>query len=141
MISGCMLWICEYSISCFNAKSGTEWRVQLFIFFSAFGEVKTLRLPKKMTGNHRGFVFVDFLTKQDAKVRISLICIFPINLSDFVSNLFFKGILSRLFSHLFDLTFAINKEPHFSLPDDRRPYSYLKNASVVSNINLLTHTM
>lgn len=38
---------------------------------STFGELKTVRLPKKMTGTgaHRGFGFVDFLTKQDAKVR------------------------------------------------------------------------
>ena len=36
-----------------------------------FGELKSVRLPKKMsgTGSHRGFGFVDFLTKQDAKVR------------------------------------------------------------------------
>ena len=35
-----------------------------------FGELKTVRLPKKLsgTGTHRGFGFVDFLTKQDAKV-------------------------------------------------------------------------
>lgn len=38
---------------------------------STFGELKTVRLPKKMagTGRHRGFGFVDFFTKQDAKVR------------------------------------------------------------------------
>lgn len=37
---------------------------------STFGELKTVRLPKKAagSGNHRGFGFVDFLTKQDAKV-------------------------------------------------------------------------
>lgn len=40
---------------------------------STFGELKTVRLPKKMagTGSHRGFGFVDFLTKQDAKVRLT----------------------------------------------------------------------
>lgn len=41
----------------------------LFVL-STFGELKTVRLPKKMagTGTHRGFGFVDFLSKQDAKV-------------------------------------------------------------------------
>lgn len=35
-----------------------------------FGELKFVRLPKKLggTGSHRGFGFVDFLTRQDAKV-------------------------------------------------------------------------
>ena len=38
--------------------------------FATFGELKTVRLPKKLsgTGPHRGFAFIDFLTKQDAKV-------------------------------------------------------------------------
>jgi multiple RNA-binding domain-containing protein 1 len=38
--------------------------------FGTFGELKTVRLPKKLsgTGPHRGFAFIDFLTKQDAKV-------------------------------------------------------------------------
>lgn len=37
--------------------------------FKVFGEIKTLRLPKKMvgTGSHRGFAFVDFQSKNDAK--------------------------------------------------------------------------
>lgn len=41
---------------------------------STFGELKTVRLPKKAagSGNHRGFGFVDFLTKQDAKVCVIL---------------------------------------------------------------------
>lgn len=44
--------------------------------FSTFGELKTVRLPKKMagTGAHRGFGFVDFLTKQDAKRAFSALC-------------------------------------------------------------------
>ncbi|XP_015221772.2 probable RNA-binding protein 19 isoform X2 [Lepisosteus oculatus] len=44
--------------------------------FSTFGELKTLRLPKKVsgTGAHRGFGFVDFLTKQDAKKAFSALC-------------------------------------------------------------------
>ena len=47
----------------------------LFVICSTFGEIKTLRLPQKLSGagTHRGFAFVDFLTKQDAKVR-SLYC-------------------------------------------------------------------
>ncbi len=34
-----------------------------------FGELKSVRLPKKSigSGSHRGFAFIEFLTKQDAK--------------------------------------------------------------------------
>ncbi|XP_003461409.1 probable RNA-binding protein 19 isoform X1 [Cavia porcellus] len=44
--------------------------------FSTFGELKTVRLPKKMagTGRHRGFGFVDFFTKQDAKRAFNALC-------------------------------------------------------------------
>ncbi|KAM3610239.1 uncharacterized protein V6R79_001148 [Siganus canaliculatus] len=44
--------------------------------FCTFGELKTVRLPKKAagTGNHRGFGFVDFLTKQDAKKAFAALC-------------------------------------------------------------------
>ncbi|XP_024900250.1 probable RNA-binding protein 19 isoform X1 [Pteropus alecto] len=44
--------------------------------FSTFGELKTVRLPKKMagTGTHRGFGFVDFLSKQDAKRAFNALC-------------------------------------------------------------------
>ncbi|KAI3864260.1 hypothetical protein MKX03_006093 [Papaver bracteatum] len=34
--------------------------------FSPFGQVKSLRLPMKL-GNHRGFAFVEFVTKQEAQ--------------------------------------------------------------------------
>lgn len=39
--------------------------------FKAFGEIKALRLPKKLTlgeESHRGFCFVDYVSKSDAKV-------------------------------------------------------------------------
>ncbi|KAF3695836.1 putative RNA-binding protein 19 RNA-binding motif protein 19 [Channa argus] len=44
--------------------------------FCTFGELKTVRLPKKAagSGNHRGFGFVDFLTKQDAKKAFAALC-------------------------------------------------------------------
>jgi len=34
--------------------------------FSAFGQLKTLRLPKKFDGAHRGFAFIEFVSKQEA---------------------------------------------------------------------------
>lgn len=34
---------------------------------STYGSVKTVRVPKKFDGQHRGFGFVDFLTPQEAK--------------------------------------------------------------------------
>ena len=34
--------------------------------FAAFGQLKTLRLPKKFDGSHRGFAFVEFGTKGEA---------------------------------------------------------------------------
>uniref|UniRef100_A0AAV2MRD7 RRM domain-containing protein n=1 Tax=Knipowitschia caucasica TaxID=637954 RepID=A0AAV2MRD7_KNICA len=44
--------------------------------FCTFGELKTVRLPRKATGsgNHRGFGFVDFITKQDAKKAFGALC-------------------------------------------------------------------
>ncbi|KAI8074728.1 hypothetical protein BC940DRAFT_249567 [Gongronella butleri] len=35
--------------------------------FSAYGQLKSLRLPRKFNGGHRGFAFLDFMTKQEAK--------------------------------------------------------------------------
>ncbi|XP_060191677.1 uncharacterized protein LOC132621427 isoform X2 [Lycium barbarum] len=37
--------------------------------FSPFGQIKSLRLPMRF-GNHRGFAFVEFVTKQEAKNAI-----------------------------------------------------------------------
>jgi len=34
--------------------------------FSTFGQLKSVRLPTKMDGNHRGFAFVDFASKGEA---------------------------------------------------------------------------
>ncbi|KAJ3022223.1 hypothetical protein HKX48_006745 [Thoreauomyces humboldtii] len=35
--------------------------------FSTFGQLKSVRIPRKFDGQHRGFGFIDFLTKQEAK--------------------------------------------------------------------------
>lgn len=35
--------------------------------FTVYGQLKSIRLPKKVTGNHRGFGFVDFVSEKDAK--------------------------------------------------------------------------
>ena len=38
--------------------------------FRVFGELKFIRMPKKIDDeHHRGFAFVDFVSKNDAKVR------------------------------------------------------------------------
>ncbi|KAF9971065.1 hypothetical protein BGZ73_006026 [Actinomortierella ambigua] len=39
----------------------------IMALFKTFGQLKSVRLPKKMTGEHRGFAFLDFVTKQEAK--------------------------------------------------------------------------
>ena len=35
--------------------------------FEPFGELKVVRVPKKFDGSHRGFAFVDFIFRKDAK--------------------------------------------------------------------------
>lgn len=42
-------------------------RKDLMGLFGPFGQLKSCRLPKKFDGSHRGFAFVDFVTKQEAK--------------------------------------------------------------------------
>ncbi|CAH3029352.1 unnamed protein product, partial [Porites evermanni] len=51
-------------------------RKELKELFGTFGEIKTLRLPQKLSGSgtHRGFAFVEFLTKQDAKRAFESLC-------------------------------------------------------------------
>ena len=34
--------------------------------FGAFGSLKTVRMPRKFDGQHRGFAFVEFVTKAEA---------------------------------------------------------------------------
>jgi multiple RNA-binding domain-containing protein 1 len=49
--------------------------------FQVFGELKYVRLPKKIDGAHRGFGFVDFVTKNDATVCFNLLLFFSIIIS------------------------------------------------------------
>ncbi|XP_028966943.1 probable RNA-binding protein 19 [Galendromus occidentalis] len=53
-------------------------RKEIFELFAVFGELKTVRLPKKMfggdSGSHRGFAFVEFITKSDAKRAFDSLC-------------------------------------------------------------------
>ena len=44
--------------------------------FQTFGQLKTVRLPKKMAsvGQHRGFGFVEFMTKEDAQRAFDSLC-------------------------------------------------------------------
>ncbi|XP_047030277.1 probable RNA-binding protein 19 [Helicoverpa zea] len=52
-------------------------RNELHEIFRAFGELKTLRLPKKLspgTDQHRGFAFVDYYSKADAKSAFDALC-------------------------------------------------------------------
>uniref|UniRef100_A0A1B6DA95 RRM domain-containing protein n=1 Tax=Clastoptera arizonana TaxID=38151 RepID=A0A1B6DA95_9HEMI len=44
--------------------------------FQTFGEIKAIRLPKKMvgTGSHRGFAFVEYYSKKEAKRAMQALC-------------------------------------------------------------------
>ena len=42
--------------------------------FKTFGSLKNVRLPKKVTGSHRGFAFVDFHSKEEAKKAYEALC-------------------------------------------------------------------
>jgi multiple RNA-binding domain-containing protein 1 len=41
-------------------------KTELRELFGAYGQLKSVRIPKKFDGKHRGFAFVDYLTKQEA---------------------------------------------------------------------------
>ncbi|XP_068633002.1 probable RNA-binding protein 19 [Battus philenor] len=52
-------------------------RKELNEIFRAFGEIKTIRLPKKLTtgsDQHRGFAFIDFHSKADSKSAFEALC-------------------------------------------------------------------
>jgi len=38
--------------------------------FSTYGQISSCRLPKKFDGSHRGFAFVEFITKEQAKLAM-----------------------------------------------------------------------
>ena len=42
--------------------------------FKTFGTLKSTRLPKKATGSHRGFAFVEFHVKEEAKKAFDALC-------------------------------------------------------------------
>lgn len=46
-------------------------RTELLKLFGAFGQLKKVRLPKKIDGTHRGFAFCEFLTNKEAKNAMS----------------------------------------------------------------------
>jgi len=59
-----------------NASEGTKLVIRNIPFeaskkdvrdlFKSFGQIKSMRIPKKFDGKSRGFAFIDFLTKQEA---------------------------------------------------------------------------
>jgi len=61
-----VMWNPFLDVFLISVNSGMCW----YHVCSVFGELKSLRVPKKVsgTGTHRGFGFADFLTKEDAKV-------------------------------------------------------------------------
>ena len=45
-------------------------RQDLRELFGSFGQLKSVRIPRKFDGSHRGFGFVEFLTKDEAKTAL-----------------------------------------------------------------------
>jgi len=48
-------------------------RKELASLFGAVGQLKSVRIPKKFDGNHRGFAFVEFVTQQEAQAAIDTV--------------------------------------------------------------------
>lgn len=44
---------------------------ELRSIFGNYGTVKSVRIPTKYTGGHRGFAFIDFATHEDAVTALS----------------------------------------------------------------------
>lgn len=79
------------------------------LHYRAFGEIKTLRLPKKLTpgsDQHRGFAFVDYHSKADAKVCAKM----QSDIKASASNRFFMKQLNRTLIYLANPTNIINEK-------------------------------
>ena len=48
-------------------------RKDILGLFTPFGHVKSCRLPRKFDGSHRGFAFVDFSTRQEARAAVDAV--------------------------------------------------------------------
>ena len=45
-------------------------RKDILSLFNPFGEISSCRLPKKFDGSHRGFAFIEFASRQEAKTAV-----------------------------------------------------------------------
>lgn len=46
-------------------------KAELRELFQTYGQVKTVRIPKKYSGGHRGFAFIDFISQEDAQTAFT----------------------------------------------------------------------
>lgn len=46
-------------------------KAELRELFQTYGQVKTVRIPKKYSGGHRGFAFIDFVSQEEAQTAFS----------------------------------------------------------------------
>ena len=45
----------------------------LLLFTKSLGDVKNVRMPQKMTGQHRGYAFIEFLSNKEAQEGYKLL--------------------------------------------------------------------